>query len=320
MLLVANTVLPNNSAASTTRKWWAVGLIAAIVIGLIAWSSWPKPLPVDVVQVHAAPLIGYLSTTGEVDGRLAPVGAKAGGEVEQIYVEEGEAVAAGTPLARVAPAPTGLPSSPAGLLDLQVTESPFAGVVARRYVDPGDAVVPGQPLFAIVDPEQLWIIAYVDDVDLPKVHRGMPVQVSLPAYLSPSYTAQVTLIGQIAEPRSQLGSGARTVRVRIELSEPMPGLLPGVEVNVDAKVTLRSKALLVPADAVVEENTRRYVWVVSKGRTERQEITTGANNYLAVEVLAGLTEGDLVVVTEKDRIEPGRAVRPHEISVPLNVE
>jgi multidrug efflux pump subunit AcrA (membrane-fusion protein) len=302
------------------RKWWLVGIVVGVMALLIVYSAWPKPVPVDVAPARISPLIGQLSATGEVDGLLAEVGTKASGEVEQVYVVEGEAVAEGTPLARISPTPTGMPSSTADLLSLQVVKSPFAGVVARRHVDPGDAVVPGLALFAVVDPDRLWVTAYVDDVDLPKVREGMPVEVSLPAYLSPGYAAKVVSVGSLAAPRSELESGARTVRVRIELVEPMPGLLPGVEVNVDAQVALRARALLVPADAVVEENANRYVWVIEAGRVQRQQITTGINNYLAVEVLDGLAEGCQVVVSNKDELDPGQAVRPHEISVPLNVE
>ncbi len=320
MPFLLNALRMNSNARATARKWWVVGFVVLIAVLLTIWHTRPKPLPVNVVPAQKGALIGQLSATGEVDGPVARVGAKAGGEVEQVYVEEGQSVSEGAPLARVSPPPTGLPETGASMLDLQVIESPFAGVVARRYVDPGDAAVPGQPLFAVVDPDQLWVVAYVDDVDLPKLSVGMAVRVSLPAYLSPSYTGEVVAVGQLAEPRSALESGARTVRARIQLREPIPGAVPGMEVNVDATVTLRNEALLVPVDAISEEDSRRYVWVVRKGRAEKQPVETGQNNYLAVEVLEGLAEGDTVVVSAKDQLQSGQAVRAHEVSVPLNVE
>ncbi len=320
VIAVVNSTHTNDRPSAPPGKWRIAGLVAVIVALLIVWRAWPRPLPVDVVAVQKGALIGQLSATGEVDGAVARVGAKAGGEIEQVYVEEGQAVAEGQPLARVGPAPTGLPSSTAHVLDLQVIESPFAGVVARRYVDRGDAALPGQPLFAIVDPQRLWVIAYIDDTDLSKVYEGMTVRVSRPAYLSRSYRGQVISVSPLAESRSQLESGARTVRARIHLTEPMPGLVPGVEVNVDATVTLRSKALLVPVDAIWEENSRRYVWVVRDGRAEKQPIEIGQNNYLAAEVLEGLEVGEMVIISGKEQLEPGQAVRPNEISVPLNVE
>ena len=320
MLCLVTAVPASDNRRAATRKWQIAGLVALIIAALIIWSAWPKPLAVDVVAVQKTALRGQLSATGEVDGPVARVGAKAGGEVEQVYVEEGQPVSEGAPLARVSPPPTGLPETGASMLDLQVVASPFAGVVARRYVDPGDAAVPGQPLFAVVAPDQLWIVAYVDDVDLPKLSVGMAVGVSRPAYLSRSYRGQVVSVSPLAEPRSELGSGARTVRARIQLTEPMPGLVPGIEVNVDATVTLRSEALLVPVDAISEDDSQRYVWMVRAGRAEKQPIETGVNNYLAVEILKGLAEGDIVVVSGKDLLKAGQVVRPSEVSIALNVE
>jgi len=307
-----------SSSLAGAKRWWAAAAAALVIAALIIWQAWPQPPLVEVVPAQICELIGHLSATGEVEGRLAKVGAKVAGEVAAVYVREGDAVTEGAPLARISPGPSGLISTPES--SIQVIDSPFAGVVGRRYVDPGDMAMPGQPLFAIVDPAKLWVVAFVNDIDIPRVHQGMPVQVSLPSYLSHVYQGKVTAISQLAEPRSQLESGARTVRVRIELDEPLPGMIPGIEVNVDARVVMRSRTLLIPAEAVVEDKEQRWVWVVRNKRAEKQPITTGATNYLAVEVLQGLAEGDLVVVTEKDRLESGRAVRPHEISVTLNVE
>lgn len=301
-------------------KWRILAVVAVAIAALIIWGAWPRPTPVEVVSPQISPLIGHLSATGEIDGKVANVGAKTAGEVEQVYVAEGERVADGAPLARISPSLTGIAAPSSAQLNMQVIDSPFAGVVARRYVDLGDAVSPGQPLFTVVDPQQVWVVAYIDDIDMPKVHRGLPVRVTLPAYLATTYHGKITAIGPLAKPRTELESGARTVRVRIDLNEPMLDMIPGTEVNVDATVTLRSQALLIPADAVNENQQGRYVWVVRKGRAYQQQITTGLTNYLAVEVRDGLTEADLVIIAGQQDLEPGQRVRPQPTSVPLNPE
>jgi len=108
------------------------------------------------------------------------------------------------------------------------------------------------------------------------------------------------------------------VRVRIDLDESISHMIPGTEVNVDTSVTLRSQALLIPADAVNENREGRYVWVVRDGRADQQQITTGLTNYLAVEVLDGLTEADLIIIAGQQDLQPGQRVNPQPTSAVLN--
>ncbi len=318
ILFTANHTPEGNEKSPAMGKWRILAAVAVVIAALIVWNAWPRPTPVEVVSAQISPLVGHLSATGEIDGKVANVGAKTAGEVEQVYAAEGERVADGAPLARISPGPTGLPAISAEQLNIQVIDSPFAGVVARRYVDPGDAVSPGQPLFAVVDPQQVWVVAYVNDIDMPKVHQGLPVEVTLPTYLATTYHGKITAIGPLARPRSELQSGARTVRVRIDLDEPMSGMIPGTEVNVDASVTLRSQALLITADAVNENEQGHYVWVVREGRASQQQITTGLTNYLAVEILDGLTEADLIITAGQQDLQVGQRVNPQPTPAVLN--
>ncbi len=318
MLSTADHAPEHDGKSPALGKWRILVAIAVVIAALIVWKAWPRPTSVEVVSAQISSLIGHLSATGEIDGKVANVGAKTAGEVEQVYVAEGERVADGAPLARISPGPTGLPAISAEQLNIQVIDSPFAGVVARRYVDPGDAVSPGQPLFTVVDPQQVWVVAYINDIDMPKVHQGLPVEVTLPTYLATTYYGKITAIGPLAKPRSELQSGARTVRVRIDLDEPMSNMIPGTEVNVDASVTLRSQTLLIPADAVNENRQGRYVWVVREGRASQQQITTGLTNYLAVEVLDGLAEADLIITTGQQDLQVDQRVNPQPTLAVLN--
>jgi len=295
MLPTANHIPEGNEKSPSRGKWRIITAVAVVIAAFIVWEAWPHPTSVEVVSAQISPLIGHLAATGEIDGKVANVGAKTAGEVKQVYVAEGERVADGAPLARISPGLTGLPTTFADQLNIQVIDSPFAGVVARRYVDPGDAVSPSQPLFTVVDPQQVWVVAYINDIDMPKVHQGLPVEVTLPTYLATTYHGRVATIGPLAKPRSELQSGARTVRVRIDLDEPMLGMIPGTEVNVDA-----------------------YVWVVREGRATQQQITTGLTNYLAVEVLDGLTEADLIIIAGQQDLQVGQRVNPQPTPAVLN--
>jgi len=179
MLSTANHIPEGNEKPGSRGKWRLIAAVTMVIAALIVWKAWPHPTLVEVVSAQVSPLIGHLSATGEIDGKVANIGAKTAGEIKQVYAAEGEWVADGAPLARISPAPTGFATTSADQLNIQVIDSPFAGVVARRYVDPGDTVAPGQPLFTVVDPQQVWVVAYINDIDMPKVHQGLPVEVTL---------------------------------------------------------------------------------------------------------------------------------------------
>ena len=193
--------------------------------------------------------------------------------------------------------------------DVDLWYVPFDGTVSRRYVDPGDSAVPGQPVFQIADASEIWVTAQIDDIDVGKVREGQEVEIVLPAYLGRSLPGRITWIAATATPRTEVGIGGRVVRARIDLTGGVGPLRPGMEVDVSAEATLARDVLLVPADAVIEDQTGRWVMTVGGGRTGRREIVLGANNYVQAQVVEGLDEGDAVVVEGKEDVEPGDRVR-----------
>jgi len=89
-----------------------------------------------------------------------------------------------------------------------------------------------------------------------------------------------------------------------------------MEVDVKAEAVIARDALLIPADAIIEDESGRWVNVVREGRAERAEVKVGANNYVKAEILEGLTEGELVVVGGKEEIRAGHRVRIVEEAEP----
>lgn len=298
------------------------GVVAAVVLVLAYVYSAPA---VEVIAAGRGSVVSHLSTTGLVDAKMSEVGPPTPGRVEKIYCDEGDRVQKGQALARVVPSPSALPLgsiSSAGAVagggsstvGAQVVQAPFDGVVARKYAEEGDTTGLGQPLFSIADIRRTWVTALVDDTDLDKLRIGQRVRVSLPAYLSHVYDGTIVSIGATAEPRTPALPEARVVRAKVSLDRSSAELKPGIEVNVEGDVVLRDDCLVVPADGIVEEGTRRFVWRLNGGRVERREVKTGATNYVLTEILSGLAEGNRIVLTQKEKLGDGRRIRAREVS------
>ncbi len=288
--------------------WWVAG--AAALIAIIAALS-ARPPQVAVATAHQGNLTAAVIATGEVEGRVAEISPTLQGRIEQVYREEGDWVSRGDLLCRIIASP-GLPTEAPTLTSNESVKAPFDGVVSRRYVDPGDAAIPGQPAFAVADPHQTWVTALVDDIDVAKVHEGQEVEIVLPSYLGRSVPGRITRVGATAVPRTKLGSGGKVVRVRVELLKPEPMLRPGMEVDVKAEATIARDVLLIPADAIIEDETGRWVYVIRNERAQRTRVKVGANNYVQAEILEGLAKGDVVIVSGKEKVRDGARVRAIE--------
>lgn len=292
--------------AGRHRKYWWLAA-AALVLGLIVWGQL-RPPEVTVAEVTTGDLAVTVTATGEVEGQVADLSPSVQGRVEAVYRDEGDHVRRGDLLCRIASGPT-MTAGAAAQTAHETVQAPFDGVVSRRYIDPGDSAIPGSPVFQIADPNEIWVVALVEDIDAGKVHVGQQVSIVLPAYLGESLPGRVRRVGATATPRTQAGVGGQVIRTRIELTEETGPLRPGMQVDVTAEATIARDVVLAPANAVIEDQTGRWAMVVENGQIQRREVTLGSSNYLQAEIVDGLKPGDRVVVEGKDAVEPGDRVR-----------
>jgi len=196
-----------------------------------------------------------------------------------------------------------------------VIRSPIDGIVSRRLVDIGELVtpttplLPGSELLKLVAPNNIWVIAEIDAQDIAKVSTGQSVEVTAEGYPGRVFMGVVKHISAVAEPKPGGRTRARIVRAKIILSKPAGELKPGLEVDVRATTTGSTDALLIPSDAVMQDERGSLVSVVEGRSVRRREVQTGTDNGLTVEALSGLKEGEKVVVRGKERLVSGMRVK-----------
>src|SRR5262249_31457812 len=170
--------------------------------------------------------------------------------------------------------------------------SPAAGVVIHADVKVGQVVEPTEHLFEIVDLSKVWIKVGVPESDLRRVRAGQGMRLRLAAYPGEEFATRVEVPGLFLDPQTRLGT------VWAELANP-PGrparLLPGMAGQAEV-VLPPSRAVTVPAAALVIEGAERYVFV--------QE---GPGQYLRRDVVVGLRKGGTVQVLEEGLL-PGEWV------------
>jgi len=173
-------------------------------------------------------------------------------------------------------------------------KAPFGGVVAKVYVELGEWASPGKPAVKLIDLDQLYIRAELDEVDIGRVHEGLDVRVTLDPYKGRTFLGRVQ---RVAHHVSELQAENRTVEIDVELTSGVDGekFKPGTSADVEVILeTTKGDTLRLPTLAVMEGGK---VLVVKDGTAREAKIESGLRNWDWTEVKTGLAEGDHVVVS-----------------------
>ena len=171
----------------------------------------------------------------------------------------------------------------------------ISGVVAERTLLDGAYVTAGQPLLRVIDPSRIRLHVMVPEANLTAVDPAAGAWLSLPEQEEPYHVrpgANATLLS----PGASIDPHSRTATLIYDLQEPPEGLLPGAFLTAHLYTGPPREVLAIPRTAVLEEEGLDVVFRVRGRETfSRQVVSLGIADAHHVEVLLGLTEGQLVV-------------------------
>lgn len=169
--------------------------------------------------------------------------------------------------------------------------APRSGTLIERNIADGSAARMGQTLLTIADLSSVWVEAEVFEADLELVRTGMTASVKLPYLPGQTYPATVEYV------YPYLHGDSRTGRIRLSLDNPDGELKPAMYAEVSLKAELGHK-LSVPEEAIIVAGESRVVFVdLGEGRLKPVRIKAGRYAQGFVEVLDGLSPGDIVVTS-----------------------
>jgi HlyD family secretion protein len=190
-----------------------------------------------------------------------------------------------------------------------VIRAPIAGTVLELLVNEGDPVVPltsyqaGTPLTNLADMTSLLFKGTVDEIDVGKLHEGMPADIKIGALPDAKVEGRVYKIS----PKSKTSEGATLFDIEIELL-PASGVVLRAGYSANAEIAVRAKrdVLLLPERLVSFADGKASVEVPAKNEKDppvKREIKTGLSDGMNVEVAEGLAEKDLVIERPPKKIE-----------------
>lgn len=180
--------------------------------------------------------------------------------------------------------------------------APFAGHVITRSVDLGQMVSPGTQLFTLADMSRLLARIHVPAKEFRQIQIEQPVIISLDA--SPAEIAgRIALVSPVIDPMSG------TIKVTVAVTDYPPGTRPGDFAEVRVITDRHEHALLVPKIAVFTDKGEEVAFVTADSTAARRVVVTGYRTDAETEILAGLTEGEFVVIQGQRSLEDGQTVR-----------
>jgi RND family efflux transporter MFP subunit len=279
--------------------------------------------------------IAHLSYT-----RLAEVAAKRPGLVAQQEIDDAKSKDLSTQ-AQVAAARSSIESANQQIQvnraalsrvktmqDYTRVTAPFSGVVTKRFADVGAMIQAGtasqtqaMPLVRLSQNDLLRIIVPVPESAVPTIHIGQQVEVRVP-------TLNRSFLGKVTRFANKVETSTRTMDTEIDVPNTNMIMVPGMYSEVRLNLDQRKGALAIPVSAVdltgsdisqlpkgddsgsTSARKGKVMVVIPGNRIEIRNVSLGLETATKIEVLAGLKDGDLVVIGGRSRLQAGQEVRP----------
>jgi HlyD family secretion protein len=155
-------------------------------------------------------------------------------------------------------------------LDFHTLVAPYDAAVTARLKELGSALSAGQAVFTLIDPQSIWVLAYIDESKAGEIKVGDPAEIVLRSHPNERLPGRVARI----EPESDRVNEERKVEVAFDQIPAYANLGEQAEVYITTVHLLQT--LLVPEAAIIGlSKDHGTVWTVEDGYLQQREVTLG---------------------------------------------
>lgn len=167
--------------------------------------------------------------------------------------------------------------------------APITGVVASREIKVGEQLEARQLAFRIADTSRLLAEIRVPQTELYRFAAGQQVRLAVDALEDAEFTAVIDRISPTIDP----DTGTFGLTSYIDNADGR--LAPGMFARLSVAYEVYGDALVLPASAIIEEDGQAVVYLVNDGAAERRAVEPGIRQGGLVQILAGVSAGDVVI-------------------------
>ena len=182
--------------------------------------------------------------------------------------------------------------------------APFNG--ALGYTGLTEDILVSNNIFIITLDDNSTIYS---DIKIPEnysasIKKGLPVEVRLSSFKDKVFLGEVDFVS------SRINADTRSLLSRIKIKNKELELISGSLLEVSVKFNLRN-SLSVPDTSVMVEGDKSYVYKINNENiTNKTEVKTGIRFDKNIEIVSGLTEGDIVVAEGLKKVRPRGKIKP----------
>lgn len=186
--------------------------------------------------------------------------------------------------------------------------APFDGQVTSRSAQVGELVVAGnstaQPLFTISDTSLMRVFVRVPQNYATQMQAGQNAELLLPEHGDTTFPATLTRSARAVD----ISSGS--VLVELQANNTEGALMPGAYAQVSFKLATDKERIQVPGSAILYRDQQPSIATIDdKNIVTLKSIKIGRDEGTVVEVVAGITATDRIIITPPDAIRSGDEVR-----------
>ena len=176
--------------------------------------------------------------------------------------------------------------------------APMDGLLTAIKTIDGELVTERAELFMISSPKN-YVRGEVDEEDVGEVKVGMTAVVQVYAFRTRQFTAKVSAIQPSADPETQ------RYTIVLDLENPPENLMAGMTGEMNIITGSHENALILPTRAIVVDQAL----IVRHGIVQSRTVKVGYRTLDFSEILEGLAEGDRAILSDQDKLRPGKLVR-----------
>jgi RND family efflux transporter MFP subunit len=192
--------------------------------------------------------------------------------------------------------------------------APFSGVITKRFADTGALIQAGtssstqaMPVVRLAQTSKLRLVLPIPESVASQIHLGDPVKVRVGALSR-------DIEGKVSRFADSLDRQTRTMETEIDFDNRNGGLIPGMYAETQISLREKKDALTVPLEAVTRNGDDATVLAVNaQNEIQERHIKLGLEDSALVEVLAGLSDHDRVVIGNRAQFRNGQKIIPKEL-------